>query len=248
MAKKVVFCTPCMVEPLQCFQDSLAASIPLIKEAGWDEGTVYEIGCPYISHARAKMLRKALDAKADVIVFIDYDLGWEPEDLLKLIETPGDVVAGTYRFKDDESVRFMGAELRSPRGYPMGRDRDENGNLPDNAILMHSIPAGFLKITTHAVNVFMNNYPELCFGDRFNPLVDLFNHGAHDWTWYGEDYAFSRRWRECGGQIWCVPELNLTHYRKEKDGTETPFGGTFDQFLRDRGQNKLEAVETDSAA
>ena len=63
---------------------------------------VHEVGSPYISAARATMLRKALDAKADVIVFIDHDLSWRPGDLLKLIETTGDVVGGTYRFKQDE--------------------------------------------------------------------------------------------------------------------------------------------------
>lgn len=30
------------------------------------------------------MLRKALDAQADVIVFIDHDVSWAPGDLLKL--------------------------------------------------------------------------------------------------------------------------------------------------------------------
>ena len=99
---KVIFCIPTLKKPYQVTLDSLAASIPLIKEAGWDEGMVSEIGCPYISHARATMLRKALDAKADVIVFIDHDVSWKPQDLLTLIETKGDVVCGTYRFKKDD--------------------------------------------------------------------------------------------------------------------------------------------------
>ena len=45
----------------------------------------------HLGRPRAKMLRMALDAKADVVVFIDHDIAWRPADLLKLIETDGDV-------------------------------------------------------------------------------------------------------------------------------------------------------------
>lgn len=105
MKKKVVFCVPTMKRPYQQLLDSLKASVELLGE--YDHYLVNEIGCPYISGARATMLRKALDIKADIIVFLDHDLSWNPQDLLKLIETDGDVVAGLYRFKKPEEV-YMG--------------------------------------------------------------------------------------------------------------------------------------------
>ena len=215
---KVIFCIPTLKKPYQQTLDSLAASIPLIQAAGWEEGMVSEIGCPYISAARATMLRKALDAKADVIVFIDHDVSWKPQDLLTLIETKGDVVAGTYRFKKDEE-EYMGAVLSHPDGTPMVRE--------DGALLAHSAPAGFLKITKEAVNKFMTAYPELIYGDKFHPHVDLFNHGTHKGTWYGEDYAFCRNWRDAGGQLVIVPDLDITHHT-----TEQAYPGNFHMFLR----------------
>ena len=217
MTKKVVFCIPTITKPYQVTLDSLKASIPLIQAAGWQDEAVYEIGCPYISAARSKMLRKALDAKADVVVFIDHDLSWEPGDLLRLIETEGEVVSGTYRFKKDEE-EYMGAVMANPDGTPVVRE--------DGCIKAASIPAGFLKITKHAVNRFMAFYPELCYGDRFAPCVDLFNHGAHNWTWYGEDYAFARRWNERCGDIWIIPDLNLTHH-----AGNVAYPGNFHKFL-----------------
>jgi glycosyltransferase involved in cell wall biosynthesis len=215
---KVIFCIPTLKKPYQVTLDSLAASIPLIKEAGWDEGMVSEIGCPYISHARATMLRKALDAKADVIVFIDHDVSWKPQDLLTLIETKGDVVCGTYRFKKDDE-EYMGAVLSNPDGTPMVR---EDGNL-----FAHSAPAGFLKITKESVHKFMTAYPDLVYGEKYSPHVDLFNHGAHKGTWYGEDYAFCRNWRDCGGEIVLVPDLDISHHT-----TEQKYKGNFHNFLR----------------
>lgn len=216
MTKKVIFCIPTIKRPYQQTLDSLKASIPLIQAAGWEDGLVNEIGCPYISAARSTMLRKALDAQADVIVFIDHDVAWEPGDLLKLIETEGEVVSGLYRFKK-EPEEFMGSLIPNEDGTPIVRE--------DGALLAHSIPAGFLKITKSAVNKFIEAYPELLYGERHKPHIDLFNHGAHNFVWYGEDYAFSRRWREKCGKIWVVPDLNLTHHG------DKPYPGNFHQFM-----------------
>jgi glycosyltransferase involved in cell wall biosynthesis len=228
--KKVVLAVPTITKPLQVTQDSIEGSIGPIKAAGWELGIVSEVGNPYISCARATMLRKAMDAKADVVVFIDHDLSWPPDELLKLIETEGEVVAGTYRFKH-QPEEYMGALQPDINGYPQQR--------ADGCVKAHSIPAGFLKITASGVNRFMQAYPELCFGDRFSLAVDLFNHGAHEGRWYGEDYAFARRWREKCGDIWVIPNLGLTHWLGD-----TPYPGNFHEWLmRQAGGSESETPE-----
>lgn len=217
--KKVVLCVPTLTRPYQQTLDSIAASVPLL-DGKYEHYMVSEVGSPYISCARATMLRKALDVKADIIVFIDHDLSWRPEDLLRLIETDGDVVAGLYRFKYDDKVEYMGV-----------LDDNEDGSVKlreDGAIKATRVPAGFLKVTRNAVNRFMRAYPELIYGEPSNPCVDLFNHGAHKGFWWGEDYAFSRNWTDCGGEIWVVPDLSLTHHAS--DGSSYP--GNYHEFLR----------------
>lgn len=223
--KKVVFCIPTISKPYQVTLDSLEVSAKLIEAAGWEHAAVYMVGCPYISAARAQMLRKALDAKATVIVFIDHDLSWQPDALLRLIETEGDVVSGTYRFKG-EPEEYMGAIFPGPDGCPIVRE--------DGCIKAHSIPAGFLKITRAGVNKFMNAYPDLLYGERCSPAVDIFNHGVHNWTWYGEDYSFARRWREKCGDIWLIPDLQIDHHSPTQS-----FPGNFHEYmLRQPGGSK----------
>lgn len=214
---KVVFCIPTMTRPFQVTLDSLGASLPALDAAGWTHGMVTEIGCPYISGARAAMLRKALDAGADVVVFIDHDLSWQPGDMLKLINTAGDVVAGTYRFKNDE-VAYMGVIDDNADGTPKVR--------ADGCIKATRVPAGFLKVTKEAVGRFMQAYPALCYGPAYALSVDLFNHGAHKGAWWGEDYAFSRNWIDAGGEIWLVPDLDLNHHTSEK-----AYPGNFHKFM-----------------
>lgn len=215
--KKIVFCIPTLTKPFQCCLDSLEKSVPVLDAAGFNHGTVFSIGCPYISAARATMLRKALDVKADVIVFLDHDLSWDAPDLLKIIETEGDVVAGLYRFKYEDKTEYMGV-LDDIDGKPQVRS--------DGCIKATRVPAGFLKITRNAVNKFMVAYPELMYGEACNPSVDLFNHGAYKNAWWGEDYAFSRNWIALGGEIWIVPDLNLTHHSADQ-----AFPGNYHQFL-----------------
>ena len=222
MGKKVVFCTPSLSGPTAPYIKALEASIPLIVAAGWEEGYAQQVACPYISAARANMLRAALDAKADVIVFLDYDVSWRPEDLLKLIETEGDVVAGTYRCKTEDGPTeefYMGT-------WNANADFSPKLRASDGAISAILVPAGFLKITAAGVDRFMLEYPELCYGPMYHQAVDLFNHGARDRIWWGEDYAFSRRWREKCGDIWLVPDLSIDHHAKDK-----VYRGNLHQFL-----------------
>lgn len=213
---KVVLCIPTVTRPYQQTLNAIEDSCALLTDAGIDHYMVTEVGCPYISGARATMLRKALDAKADVIVFIDHDLSWSPGDLLKLIQTDGDVVAGLYRFKKDEE-HYMGV-VDDDAGQVKVRD--------DGCIKATRVPAGFLKVTRQAVNRFMAAYPHLMYGEASAPSVDLFNHGAHKGAWWGEDYAFSRNWIDAGGDIWIVPDLDLTHH-----SASHAYPGNFHRFM-----------------
>jgi glycosyltransferase involved in cell wall biosynthesis len=214
---KVVLATPTVERPHPAYVNSMDESVKALDAAGMDASMVLEIGNPYISCARAEMLRKALDARADVIVLIDHDLSWRPQDLVTLIQTNGDVIAGTYRFKED-AESYMG------RCYP----NRENTVIsrPDGCVKMSCVPAGFLKVTPDAIDRFMTAYPNLVYGKKWHPYVDLFNHGAFGGLWFGEDYAFSRNWNDLGGEIWCIPDLDLTHHSSDK-----AFPGNFHQYL-----------------
>jgi glycosyltransferase involved in cell wall biosynthesis len=220
LSKRVVFCIPIVNRPCKATVDSLKASLPVIEAAGWEHSMAQTIDVPYISAARASMLRAALDEKADVIVFIDYDVAWQPGDMLKLLETEGDVVAGTYRSKIADE-QYMGAVEYDPVTFvPKVR-------ASDGAIAAKLVPAGFLKITKEAVHDFMMSYPDLCYGPLYHASVDIFNHGVHGRVWYGEDYSFSLRWKQRGGQLWIVPDLSIDHHGK--DGKV--YRGNFHKFL-----------------
>ncbi len=215
---KVVLCVPTLTKPYKQLRDSIKASIPILDEANIDHSIVSEVGNPYVSQARNVMLRKALDAKAEQIIFLDHDISFEPDALLKLIQADGEVVAGTYRFKQDDE-KYMGTVYSGLDGTPVVRG--------DGCIHAQWVPAGFLRVTEQAIHQFAGAYPHLLYGRRYAPYIDLFNHGAHNGIWYGEDYAFSRNWNDSGGKIWLIPDLNITHHSATKD-----YPGNFHMFMR----------------
>lgn len=91
-----------------------------------------------------------------------------------------------------------------------------------------------LKVTREAVRRVMREHPELLFGAPEKYSVDLFHHGAHKGAWFGEDYAFSRRWNDLGGEIWIVPNLNLDHHSGPCGARAMParvYKGNFHKFL-----------------
>ncbi len=214
---KVVICTATRERPHPAYLESLEKSIPVLDAAGIQHSVAYEIGCPYISSAMATCARKALDTMPDALVFIDDDMGWTPEGLLKLIQCDKDVVGGTYRFRKEE-VEYMGCLITKQDGTPIG----EFGGL----LNVKWMPSGFLKVTANAINKFMKAYPELNCGPAYHPTPDLFNHGAHEGVWYGQDYAFCRNYSAKCGPIFLMPNLDIDHHQGDK-----VFKGNFHEFL-----------------
>lgn len=208
--------------------ESLEACLPAVEAAGFEHGMTFSTGNPYISGARAEITRKAMDAKADIVVYLDYDVSWRPQDMVKLLTTEGEVVGGTYRCKVEEIVpmgaiytHIFGAECPcgklhtdpSVDGKPLTRS--------DGCIRARAVPAGFLKVNTVALDKFMRAYPELCYGPQYALSIDLFHHGAHEGIWWGEDYAFCRNYEAKCGKVWLIPDMQIDHHGF--DGTVYPF-------------------------
>lgn len=207
---KVAICYATYSRPTDAFLESLEREVPLLDAAGIEHKAVCEVGCPYISGARATLIRRSMGFDPDAYVFIDDDVSWSPGDLVKLIQAKGDVIGGTYRFKTSGEPKYMGKSFLGPNGKPLVR--------ADGAISAICLPAGFLKVTKRAVRRFMKAYPELTINaDGLGNTPDLFNHGAHKGIWFGEDYAFCRRWLECGGEVWLLPDLWLDHNGRGDD-------------------------------
>lgn len=190
------------------FIDSLNAAGRLLKEHGYTPNKGAVFGDPYIQKARNILVKQFLASDCDVFMFIADDVEFKAEDVLKVIETPGDVVAGAYRIKQNEA-HYPVSIVRTPDGVPFIRD--------DGCLLATRVQTGFLKINRCVFEQIVLQYPGLAYygikdGKRINTSHDFFPQGVSKHTWIGEDYAFCDLWTGIGGEIWIVPDIDLTHY------------------------------------
>lgn len=228
--KKVIFCVPEFPKTYPQTESSFKAEIPHLKEHGWLSEVLYQRGLPYISASRALLLHRALKKDATVIVFIDQDISWKAGDAVRLIETEGGMVAGTYRYKHDEE-HYMGGLNEVEEGVAAVRE--------DGCIEALVAPAGFLKVTREAVNKMMVKHPELCCGEASSPHFDMFSHGIMEGEWRGEDTAACMRWWRMGEKVYVVPDLDITHHSKDRD-----YPGNLAKYLeRTAGYSKADLAK-----
>lgn len=139
-----------------------------------------------ISFNRNELFKQFLAAPIfDTMVFIDSDLGWETAGLIKLLETPGDIVGGAYRKKQDE-VEYSFYTL--------------DAELPLSYCAAEAVPGGFLKITRRAAQQIADAYPK--------PFAQISDGDLE----YGEDISFCKRARALGLSITVRLDIEFTHY------------------------------------
>lgn len=158
----------------------------------------------HIDDGRNYVVRDFLASKCDELVFIDADVRFEPEDLVKLSLYPFDVVAGIYPKKNEETeypVRFLS-------------DRSEIWSNEYGLIEVESVPTGFLKVRRNVLEkLYEKSKKYVPQKDKFHKLrVPLiFERCIHGYTRLGGDYEFCRKWREIGGKIHIDPMMSFGH-------------------------------------
>lgn len=207
---KVIFAIPCMEGGIKarCHQ-SLVKAYHLLQLAGipYDESILEN--CGVISAARNVLAARFLDDKdATDLFFIDSDVGFPPEAVVKLLERPEDIVGGVYPLKREEGG--FPVAISTEDGVPLGREGLIEGKL---------LPGGFLRIKRRVFELMAEAHPELKYessvvwvdGWPIQDCYDFFGLHIYSRQLRTEDYAFCQRWRDMGGQVWVYPDINFEH-------------------------------------
>lgn len=166
-------------------------------------------GDPYLSKVRNHIASIFLDdyTVATDLFFIDDDVSWEPEAVLRLLDHPADIVAGMYPHKRDD-LSFP-VEMASSL---------ETGDLieRDGAFQAISVPTGFLRIKRRVLESMAataSRYDEPDYNGKRRKMYNIFEMGvAHDTgEWWGEDFAFCMKAKQHGFDCWVIPDLVFGH-------------------------------------
>src|SRR3984885_8409200 len=188
-------------------------------------------GDALITRARANLMTQFLDdPTATHFLFIDADIGFQPNQVFRLIESGADVVAALYPIKRvnwDKARRAI--ETNKPNVPAASLDYVLEINDPDNVTVVNGFTrvryagTGFLMIRRHVLEKMCRHpaYASLQFfrehsadalagsPNRFALFECMIDPGSG--TYLSEDFAFCKRWTDIGGEIWADLESRLDH-------------------------------------
>jgi len=182
-----------------------------------------------ITRARNELVRHFLNHEhATHLLFIDADIAFAPDQVLRLLQFDVDVAAAAYPLKQ---IDWAKAERMFKAGHPDVQTASLNYVLAwedPNAIQakngfarVRRIGTGFLMIRRGVIERLCDAHPEL----RHVPPSYVGKTPDTDPRWalfecmidpdtgeyLSEDYAFCRRWRDLGGEIWLDTKSKLSH-------------------------------------
>lgn len=194
-----------------------------------------------VTRARNVLLAYFLASDYTHLMFIDADIEFQVEDILKLYYHDKEVVVGAYPKKGVAWQRIR-ESMQSPdnqgKGFgdreiaAFGSDyainfkfvnRDSKTISVENGLIkLHDAGTGFMMIKREAVLKLIKAYPEIKYNndvqisntdltDQFYALFDTMIDPV-DRRYLSEDYTFCRRWQDIGGDIWLDPSISLNHY------------------------------------
>ncbi len=205
-SRKVMICTPVHGDTKWQYTYSLFATMDICEQMGVAITLQFVVGSSNLPKARNELCAWFLQSECTDLLFIDADMGWDPNEVLRLLasEEPLVAVVGRRKSPGDPSwcVRLLpGSHL----------------NLTQNAmgfVEVLSVGTGMMRITRECLEKIVAARPDL---KRKDPKMDP-KAAAHYYKFFsfddddgGEDYHFCALWRSLGGKVWIDPDAPLTH-------------------------------------
>lgn len=220
-------------QPRENYAVSLAETMRVAaKENMTVHYVMHSFNC-HVDDARNHIVREYLDIEEGppVLVFVDDDVGWSGEDLIKLVrhcDADHPIVGGVYPLKSKDMREDYPVRLRNTPT----QQADKKGLLE-----VDGLPTGFIAIRREVIVALdaldhKRRYWTKSQTRDERPMTSIFErefvpgrNGEIDQR-YGGDYNFCRKARKLGFKSFCDPEMYFTH-----EGPHL-WGGHFGNYLR----------------
>ena len=241
----------------KCFDRLIRASV----KAGLNLGMDRESGA-LIPLSRNRGAEKSVDANAKFLLFIDSDMVFEDDSLIRLIKQDRDIISGLAVSRAAPFTPV--AKMRKPNG-----DYEVKSGLDEGRLLeVDGVGAAFLLVKTHVFKALPQPYfaipainqrqdyeqlireveslrksyaeaPEM-MRSRLDAIIKTHNAKPKNRALVGEDYYFCELARDRGFKIYVDTSVHIGHIG------ETAF--TLDHYLDYREQRDIKEREEDTGA
>jgi hypothetical protein len=151
-----------------------------------------------VQRARNDIVKAAVDAGVDDLVFVDCDQDWNPPDFFRLLSHDVDIVAAPVVKKSDVemyNVKLSG-ELK----------------VQDNGLIeVDGVGTGFMRIRKDALRKIYDAADEYTERHKPEPTKMVFDVRVIDGELYSEDIVFCRKWIDMGGKVYVDPTIDSGH-------------------------------------
>jgi hypothetical protein len=179
------------------------------------------------------------NTNATHLFFIDADIEFNPEDILRMVAYDKPVVVGAYPKKAlnwtsiigaaraDESENEETIEGHSSNyvvNFDFVKDKDGNNTpqvqIEDNLVKLKDAGTGFMCIKKEVIQQMFDKHPEMKYVNDINvdQKFEPFMYALFDTMidpdsrrYLSEDYTFCRLWQNMGGTIYLDPRTALNH-------------------------------------
>ena len=225
---RLFICTPaygytCDIRYLQCLLDT--------KDFLTSKGIEVELSFigyeSLIPRARNTFVAKFLaNPKNTHLLFIDGDIMWNKEDVLKLILRNKHLIGGLYPQKCyhwDRLSNVNNNESSKLLNYNVNYLKD-NTKVVNGLLKVNHIANGFMMIHRSVFLNMIEKFPEKKYCDDIKCcknkqeesfLYAFFDCEIHDGHYVSEDYFFCDLWKKIGGSVYADFSINLCHIGSE---------------------------------
>jgi len=214
------FCQALLEFQQYCFANKVRVQFQLLKSS-------------LVTQGRNLCVSAFMESKMTHLLFVDSDIDFQAESIFKMIDSNKDVISIPYPLKtiDWEKIfeNFKKGLIKSAAElstggytYPM-RVEDPNSLKMENGIMeITNAPAGCMLIKRNVIEKMIKAYPDLeilqptiingkeinkpYFYNFFDTMFDKENK-----KYFGEDFAFCKRWTDIGGKCHAYVNDYITH-------------------------------------
>ena len=194
--------------------NTMLSVVKLIQQLGKSgiETGIHTMKSPLIHQARNYLTSVFLTTQYQYMLFIDSDVEFEPEVVLRMMVVKKPIVCTPYRVKSPEiDKQIYTVEFKDPKNILV---------LAEGLVEIEAGPTGLMLIDRKVFERIIKNHPELKIRNKATPKAEkshefyynFFDFGFNDGYAMGEDVSFCRLARDNDFRIFANIESSTVHH------------------------------------
>jgi len=190
---------------------SVIKLVQQLSKSGIEVG-INTMKSPLIHQARNYLASVFLTTKYQYLLFIDSDVEFEPEAVIRMLVAKKEIICTPYRVKAEQlNKHIYTVEFKDPKTIPI---------LPGGLVEIEAGPTGLMLIDRKVFEKIIKNNPELNIKNEAIPnpgkshdfYYNFFDFGFSDNYTMGEDISFCKLARENGFKLYANTASMTKHH------------------------------------